>query len=352
MKKVILLAPTPPPAGGIASWTIRMLNAKLKNNWQVGVVDEKVLGDRQIFGNNNPRRISDEIKRSFRIWNNLRKALKDESVQIVHSCIPSLTLSMMREYVCACITKVKKRKFVIHFRCTVPNTSKGRFCNVVLKHLCDKSDYIIVLNEQSYQYLKARTKTSLELVPNFISVDEICDTKHINEELKTAVYTGGVIESKGAYDIIELAKRFPQIEFRLVGKADENVKIKAAEMKNVTLTGQVGKETVLTELKNADVFIFMSYFYGEGFSNSLAEAMAVGLPCIVTDWAANKDMVGKDGGFVVDVKDVDSAMNALKSLYDPDLRRRQSVANINKVKNCYTDEIILGRYVDVYESLL
>ena len=38
--KTVLLAPTPPPAGGIAKWTMRMLNATLKNGWTVSVVDE------------------------------------------------------------------------------------------------------------------------------------------------------------------------------------------------------------------------------------------------------------------------------------------------------------------------
>ncbi len=32
--KVVLLAPTP-PAGGIAGWTVRTMNATLKNGWQV-----------------------------------------------------------------------------------------------------------------------------------------------------------------------------------------------------------------------------------------------------------------------------------------------------------------------------
>lgn len=352
MKKVILLAPTPPPAGGIASWTMRMLSASLKNNWQVGVVDEKVIGNRQIFGSSNPRRVFDEIKRCFKIWQGLMNELKDESVKVVHSCIPSRTLSMLREYGCACIAKAQKRKFIIHFRCTVPNTSKGRVCNFVLKLLSNKSDYIIVLNEQSYQYLKTITHTPIGLIPNFISAEEICDTKDINEDLKIVVYAGGVVESKGACDVLELAKRFPDIEFRLVGNADKDIKNTAAEIKNVTLTGQVEKNIVSNELKNADVFVFMSYFYGEGFSNSLVEAMAAGLPCIVTDWAANKEMIGDAGGFVVGVKDVDSAEEALKCLFDPDLRREQSKANINKVKTCYTDEIILNRYVDVYESLL
>ena len=39
--KVVLLAQTPPPHGGIAGWTERMLKARLKNGWEVVVVDEK-----------------------------------------------------------------------------------------------------------------------------------------------------------------------------------------------------------------------------------------------------------------------------------------------------------------------
>ena len=39
---VVLLAPTPPPYGGIAVWTDRMKKAKLKNGWKVKVVDEKI----------------------------------------------------------------------------------------------------------------------------------------------------------------------------------------------------------------------------------------------------------------------------------------------------------------------
>lgn len=40
MSKVVLLAPTPPPIGGIAAWTVRMMNATLPDDWKVEVVDE------------------------------------------------------------------------------------------------------------------------------------------------------------------------------------------------------------------------------------------------------------------------------------------------------------------------
>ena len=352
--KVVLLAPTPPPAGGIAGWTVRMMNATLKNGWQVVVVDEKVSSGRQVFGEQAKRNLFVEIKRCFRIWGDLKNALKDPEVRVVHSCIPSMTLSMLREYVCACITKWCKRKFIIHFRCTVPNTTKGKLGLLMLKALCNKSDLVMTLNSQTDAFLKEITKTPLERIPNFISREELCDAHVIRDSVKIALYVGGVVETKGAFDLLEMAKCFPHIEFRLVGKSSSAVEDYAKEhrINNAVFTGPLDRDGVKKELAGADVFLFMTYFRGEGFSNALAEAMAAGLPCIVTDWAANRDMIGTDGGAVVAVKDVDAACNALKAMESAEVRQAQSLSNLRKVRAEYLDSVVLDRYVDCYETLL
>lgn len=354
--KAVLLAPTPPPAGGIAGWTVRMLNAELKNGWELALVDEKLMGNREVFGGKaeSKRKLSDEAKRCLRIWSGLKRELKDEQAQIVHSCIPSATLSMMREYVCACITKKKGRKFIIHFRCAVPNTTKGRVGTVLLKMLCDKSDLIITLNSQTDAYLKKITNTPYVMIPNFISEDEIEESHEIRKEVKTVLYVGGVIETKGAYDIIAVAKNYPDIQFRMVGKADNAVEryIKDRKVENVILTGSKDKAGVKEELKNADVFMFLTYFEGEGFSNALCEAMAAGLPCVVTDWAANADMVGTDGGVIVPIKDPNAASEALSNMMPYEVRKKQSEHNVTKVRNKYIDSLVIDQYVDAYESLL
>lgn len=354
MRKVVLLAPTPPPAGGIAGWTVRMMNAQLKNGWQVVVVDEKVTGDRQVFGDKSNKKLLSEIKRCLRIWGDLKRALKDPDALVVHSCIPSMTLSMMREYVCACITKARKRKFIIHYRCTVPNTTQGKLGRFMLKRLCNKSDLIITLNTQTSEYLANITKTPMKLIPNFISESELVESHVIRENIERVLYVGGVIESKGAYEVLELARRFSRVEFRLVGHADSSVLeyANSNKIKNAVFAGPKSREDVKKELADADVFLFMTYYIGEGFSNALAEAMAAGLPCIATDWAANKDMIGTDGGVVVNVKDVDAAQKALEEMMSADIRRAQSVANISKVKSKYVDSVVLNQYVDVYEMVV
>lgn len=352
--KVILLAPTPPPAGGIAGWTVRMKNASLKNGWEVEIVDEKLIGNREVFGGKSRRSMIIEIKRSLNIWKQLIKALKNDESKVVHSCIPASITGMMREYVCAILAKIWRKKFIIHYRCTIPNMVKGKLEIAMFRLLTDKSDLAMVLNSPSLDFVKKYSKTDVILIPNFIEEDGMIDEnkKVISDKVERILYVGGVIESKGCCDIIKAAEKFPEIEFRLVGNPEEKIK-SMNKPKNVILLGEKNKLEVKEELEKADIFIFATYFSGEGFSNALAEAMASGLPCIVTDWAANKDMIEDNGGIVVPIKDIDSIVVAIRRLiHNKQLRESQSKWNINKVKLCYIDKIVTNMYVDEYEKLL
>ncbi len=352
--KAILLAPTPPPAGGIAGWTVRMMNAHLKDEWTVAVVDEKTIGDRQTFGKAGRRNLFDEMKRCFQIWGNLRRKLRDPEAKVVHSCIPSVTFAMMREYVCACITRAQKRKFIIHFRCTVPNTTKGKVGHFMLRRLCNKSDMVFSLNQQTTNYLESITSTPIRQIPNFISTEELADKHEISAELKSVLYVGGLVEDKGVGDCLKIASQFPDIVFKFVGKGDSSFEEEAKEkhLDNVVFLGAKDRQGVKEELKKADVFLFMTYFRGEGFSNALCEAMAAGLPCIATDWAANADMIGEQGGFVVPVKGIDQAVIAIEKLKDKNLRSQCSTFNIEKVKCNYIEPIVLEQYVNAYKELI
>jgi len=350
MKKVILLAPTPPPIGGIAAWTMRMMNAELENEWCVEVVDEKLIGKRGLFGNNIRRNLWCEVKRCFNIWGNLRKKLRDKDAFVVHACIPASTLSVIREYVSACITKMYKRKFIVHFRCTVPNMVKSRVNRFAFRLLCNKSDYIMVLNKQSEVFVNKNSKTPTVLIPNFTDSDEVSESYVVREHIKRVIYVGGVIESKGCIDMLDVAKTSPGIEFVFVGNPETKVKEYAQDLTNVVFTGVMDRESVKVELQKADAFMFLSYFSGEGFSNALVEAMAMGLPCIVSNWAANADMIEDKGGFVVPIKSPERAIEALKKMSDPTVRKAQSEFNINKVKMFYSNTVVLRQYVDCYEK--
>ena len=210
----------------------------------------------------------------------------------------------------------------------------------------------MLLNKQSEEYIKRITKTKTVVIPNFVDATEVVNSHVIRDSIKRVLYVGGVIESKGCLDIIEVAKNFPEIEFKLIGNPEEAC-VKAAEaVSNVNLAGTMPHSEIIEEMKKADVFMFLTYFPGEGFSNSLAEAMAAGLPCIVTDWAANRDMIEDKGGVVVPVHGVKEACKGLEWMAAQDVRRLQSEFSIEKIKREYADVVVQMQYVSCYEELL
>lgn len=135
----------------------------------------------------------------------------------------------------------------------------------------------MVLNQQSADFVSGLSKTSVHLIPNFVEAAELEESHIINEKIKTVLYAGGVIETKGCLDLIEVAKAFPEIQFKMIGNSDSAVTKAAEKVSNVVMLGAQKHDIVHEELKKADVFAFLTYFPREGFSNSLAEAMACGL---------------------------------------------------------------------------
>ena len=349
--KVVLLAATPPPVGGIATWTMRMLNIDPEFNCEYILVDEKMIGGRDMFGNNK-RSLRNEWKRCRGIWNNLKKAVSDPAVEMVQSCISAETFPMIREYICARIAKKYKKKFVMHFHCTVPNMKDSILWGPLLNRIVKMSDMIFVLNKQSEKYLQKIAKSEVVVIPNFVEKQEILEKHEIKERISNVLYVGGVIESKGVGDIIEVAKLNPDICFKLAGNPETSIVEKAKSVKNVMLLGQIDRERVKQELRDSDVFMFLSRFPGEGFSLALLEAMAAGLPCIVTDWAANGDMISDEGGITIKDYSISTVSKALRDMQDPNVRKMQSVRNIETVKQFFSAETVFGQFVTAYERCL
>jgi len=81
----------------------------------------------------------------------------------------------------------------------------------------------------------------------------------------------------------------------------------------------------------------------------VVEAMAMGLPCVVTRAGDAADILGKDD-FVVPVKDSASLSDALLGMCDlnPEVRRRLGESGASKVRAEYGINNIRQKYEDVY----
>jgi len=93
--------------------------------------------------------------------------------------------------------------------------------------------------------------------------------------------------------------------------------------------------------------------YSEGFPNVVGEAMACGVPCVVTDVGDSADVVGETG-FVVPLKnpeDMADAWDRLLSLGESE-RKKLGDAARRRVSERYSMEAVMARYERLYESII
>lgn len=93
--------------------------------------------------------------------------------------------------------------------------------------------------------------------------------------------------------------------------------------------------------------------FGEGCPNAIGEAMACGVPCVVTDVGDSAYMVGKTGG-VVPPRDPNAFAEALVELIDcgDQTRKKLGLQARARIAERFDIRAIALRYHDLYQSLL
>lgn len=91
----------------------------------------------------------------------------------------------------------------------------------------------------------------------------------------------------------------------------------------------------------------------EGLPVNIMEAMASGLPLIVTDCRGNRDLVENgSNGFVVDIDDVEGFVERLEMLYkDDNLRKNMALKNIVKSEK-YDISLVFKQMKNIYEEYM
>jgi L-malate glycosyltransferase len=179
-------------------------------------------------------------------------------------------------------------------------------------------------------------------VPNILSVANF------------RVYKGHIYLLEAAEKLVEKGYGFRLV---LAGSASSKEdRQRQRELQTMATTAGIearflgSRSDVGSLLASANVFVLPSI--AEGFSNSLLEAMAAGLPIVATDVGGNREALG-DSGIIVPPRDARSLMVAIARLLDDpqyaaDLGRRARVRALSNFSMTKTVET----HLVIYESLL
>lgn len=347
-----MVGPIPPPSGGIATWTVKYLKYYEDHGYKIRLVNTAITGARSDLSKSKVN-IRDEISRCFRIWIGIVSQSIKYRPQVVHMNSNCSILGIYRDVISILLIKIFRKPIIFHCRCNVEYAiGESGIRRRMLRFIMNRVDAIFVQNHFSLEYVMEvlrQNKDKVYLMPNYIEKEKIVEKKVVRNTLQNVLYVGHVSLEKGMGEVLKCAERFPQLHFDIVGAITEQYQgYKKIEKRlgNVKFLGNVDFNQVQRFLDDADLFLLLSW--SEGFSNALVEAMARGVPCVVSDVGANAEMLENRGGIVCKVRDVDAMTAAIEKSMDYLIRRKESEWNIEKVRREYTMDAVIKRIRDIY----
>jgi len=205
------------------------------------------------------------------------------------------------------------------------------FLNVE-RYLAKKTDVLVALTQaerDDHLALHVGKAEQWRVVPSGVDVARIKEymwENPISMERKTwdVVSVGRLVPIKGMERLIKawaiVVKTYPDAKLALVGDGEEkrNLERLASSLNLVSHIEFLGWTDPLPQLAKAKVFALLSH--NEGMGRVVVEAMAAGLPCVVSDVCGLKELVDDCVGKVVDAENAQAVANALMMDWSRDTR--------------------------------
>ncbi len=211
--------------------------------------------------------------------------------------------------------------------------------------------------------LAHRTMPDLPLVtiPNGVETELFSPASDEAERPFTIICVARLIERKGQHHLLRALAELqvicaPSVRLILVGTGDAEAQLReladSLQVANaVTFKGFVSREQMPPLYREADVFVLPSQ--QEGMSIALLEAMASGLPVIVTDTGGTAELVTQgQNGEIVPWGDVPALTRALHNLLITESERRQMGAESRRRALQFGWPVLAARYIKLCERVM
>jgi glycosyltransferase involved in cell wall biosynthesis len=238
---------------------------------------------------------------------------------------------------CGAIVYFFRRKFpyVVSLRGSdVPGFNKRFglqyvFLTPIIKQVWKQAGAVVANSEGLKELaLKSSPDQEISVIYNGIDISEFrpdFNKANSNGEMRV-VCVSRLIERKGIRFLIEAIEKLKdrKVKLILVGEGNQEDELKKLVVDSrvsdrVEFKGYMDHDSIANLYRTSDVFVLPSL--NEGMSNALLEAMASGLPVIVTDTGGTSELI--DGnGVVVPMCDSDAIAEAIREFMDnPDTHK-------------------------------
>jgi len=247
-----------------------------------------------------------------------------------------------------------KRRIIISER-NDPNRENSRFIIKNLRNLLYKTSHKLVCQtEDARKYFPDSVRKKAVVIPNPIKSD--LPNPHVGERRKVITNFCRLNKQKNLPLLIDsfekLVKNYPEFKLEIYGDGPEKQNLtdyisKRELDKSVFLYDSVSNIHEIVK----DAYLFVSSSDYEGLSNSMIEAMAIGIPSICTDCpCGGAKMIIKNGvnGLLVPVNDSNKLYLSMKEVLDNPKKAEKLSTNGVSIR----DTLAVERIVEQWSNLL
>lgn len=247
-----------------------------------------------------------------------------------------------------------KKKTVYYVEGVVPDPFTTSFGNWKWKDTIKRSDYVYANSNFVSETVKKQWGIDAPVI--YPGLDTNLFKPKIVENRKktplTVLYVGSFQERKRPYLVLEAAKRFPKVEFDLIGSGPLKDLLfhmkKKFGLNNVHIHGHVPLKELVSSMQEADVFLFPSIY--EGFPKVTLEAAATGLPVIVFNNYRPESVIDRETGFIVG--NVREMMEKLETLIVDDALRRKMGAKAREYAKKFDWNVLVKKWENEFEMIV
>jgi len=232
------------------------------------------------------------------------------------------------------------------------------FLSPLIRRVWRNASCVVAKCADEIEMIKSLDKeVTISFIPNGVDLQAFQPKSEIPDEgpLKI-VCVARLIERKGQHFLIKAVKRLIEsgvnVVLNLIGTGDSQREYEIHARKSgiqdrVRFVGYVPREEIVSYYQAAHVFALPSY--NEGMSLAVLEAMAAGLPVIVTRTGGTAELVEEGvNGFVFDWADVTTLTKRIQILAnDRALARRMGAASRRRAMH-YSWDVIAARFLDLF----